>query len=110
MHFTVDERVWHSSLLDAMARSGFLWREIGIINIAAGTALLVNRSVPLASLILAPITTNIFLFHLFRHDLSGLSIGVPVIALNTILVASHRSTYKNMLGATAGRDTDTAER
>lgn len=58
MHFTVDRKVWDSLLLNAMADSHFLWREIGIVNIVAGTALLAGRGVPLPAAILAPITTK----------------------------------------------------
>jgi hypothetical protein len=90
MHFTVDQRIWKSELLDSMARSGFLWREIGIVNLAAGIALLTNRYVPAAAMVLAPVTLNIFLFHAFRRDLFGLTIGVPVIVLNALLLWAHR--------------------
>jgi putative oxidoreductase len=97
MHFTVDQRVWKSDLLNSMAESKFLWREIGVVNIVAGLALLANRSSPLAALALAPITANIFLFHLFRLDLFGLTIGVPVIALNVVLLVSYRASYATLL-------------
>jgi uncharacterized membrane protein len=101
MHFTVDQRIWKSDLLNSMAESKFLWREIGIVNIVAGLALLVNRSSPLAALALAPITANIFLFHLVRLDLFGLTIGVPVIALNVVLLVSYRASYATLLRSAA---------
>jgi hypothetical protein len=94
MHFTVDQKIWKSDLLNAMAESGFLWREIGVVNIVAGMALLANKQVPLALLALAPIALNIFLHHAFRLDLSGLTIGVPVLALNAILLFVYRSSYR----------------
>ncbi len=94
MHFTVDQKIWKSDLLDAMARSGFLWREIGFVNIVAGVALLANRGVPIALVVLAPITFNIFLFHLWRLDPFGLTIGVPVIALNLALLYAFRDVYR----------------
>jgi hypothetical protein len=96
MHFTVDQKVWNSHLLNARADSGFLWREIGIINFTAGVALLSHRFVPLALAMLIPITVNIFLHHLTRLDLSGLTIGVPVLALNLVLLWIHRSSYANL--------------
>jgi hypothetical protein len=94
MHFTVDQAVWKSDLLNAMAASGFLWREIGIVNIVAGVALLANRATPLAVAVLLPITFNIFLFHAWRLDPFGLTIGVPVIVLNLALIYAYRSTYR----------------
>lgn len=97
MHFTVDQKIWNSHLLDAMAESNFLWREIGIVNIVAGVALLANRGVPLAAAALAPITLNIFLFHLFRLDPFGLTIGVPVIVLNGFLLFGVRHAFSGLL-------------
>jgi hypothetical protein len=98
MHFTVDQRIWKSPLLDAMADSGFLWREIGIINVVAGLALLANKGVPLAVAALAPICFNIFVFHLWRLDPYGLTIGVPVAVLNGALVYGLRDVYRPLLG------------
>jgi putative oxidoreductase len=97
MHFTTDERIWESPLLNAMADSGFLWREIGIVNLLAGIALIVGRYPALAALALAPISLNIFLFHLWRLDVWGLTIGVPVLVLNAIVLFSYRSTYRPLL-------------
>jgi hypothetical protein len=96
MHFTVDQKVWNSPLLNAMADSGFLWREIGIINFVGGIALLSHRFMPLALAMLFPITANIFLHHLTRLDLSGLTIGVPVLALNLVLLWVYRSSYASL--------------
>jgi hypothetical protein len=97
MHFTVDQRQWNSELLDAMAESGFLWREIGIVNLVAGLALVSDRWAPLATLALLPITFNIFVFHLVRLDPFGLTIGVPVIVLNAVLVWAHFDVYRPLL-------------
>ncbi len=97
MHFTTDERIWNSNLLNAMADSGFLWREIGIVNILGGLALIAGRHGPLAALALAPISANIFLFHLWRLDLYGLTIGVPVLVLNLVILFGYRDVYRPLL-------------
>jgi putative oxidoreductase len=97
MHFTVDEHIWKNALMNAMAESGFLWREIGILNVVAGTALLLNRYTAVATLVLLPITTNIFLLHLWRHDAFGLTIGVPVLALNSALLYGLRERYRALI-------------
>jgi putative oxidoreductase len=80
-----------------MADSEFLWREIGVVNIVGGIALLGGRGVPVAAAVLAPITFNIFLFHAFRHDPFGLTIGVPVAALNAALIYGIRESYTALL-------------
>ncbi len=97
MHFTVDQTIWKSSLLNAMANSGFLWREIGIVNLVAGVALITNRWTPLAALVLLPIAINIFLFHAFRKDLFGLTIGVPILVLGIFVAYNHMATYRPLL-------------
>lgn len=97
MHFTRDVHVWQSPLLDALAASGFLWAEIGVVNLIAGAALVADRFAPLAAAALVPITSNIFLFHLWRHDLFGLTIGIPVAVLNAIVVFNYRDVYAPLL-------------
>jgi hypothetical protein len=96
MHFTVDQRVWKSPLIDALAESGYMWREIGIVNILCGVCLVLNRWSALAAAALLPITLNIFLLHLWRLDAFGLTIGVPVFALNLVLLYGLRAKYERL--------------
>ncbi len=79
------------------AASGYLWREIGAVNIVAGLALMANKGTPLAVAALTPICINVFLFHLWRRDAYGLTIGVPVVALDLLLVFALRAKYLPLL-------------
>jgi putative oxidoreductase len=85
--------------MDALAESGYMWREVGIVNMACGVCLLLNRWSALAAAALLPITLNIFLLHLWRLDAFGLTIGVPVFGLNLALLFGIRAKYANLLAA-----------
>lgn len=51
------------SLIGAIINSGFMWEVMGVIYIVAGLLLIINKAVPFALLLLAPMVVNIFLFH-----------------------------------------------
>jgi len=61
-----------------------------------GALLLVNRFVPLALALLAPVVVNIILFHLFLAP-SGLPIATVVLVLELFLAWSHRAAFRSML-------------
>lgn len=54
-----------NSFLGALGATGYLFPVLKALEVAAGIALLANRFVPLALVVLAPIATNILLFHTF---------------------------------------------
>ncbi|MFP2995327.1 DoxX family protein [Spongiivirga sp. MCCC 1A20706] len=51
------------SLIGAIINSGFMWELMGIIYVVAGVLLIINKAVPFALVLLAPMVVNIFLFH-----------------------------------------------
>lgn len=59
-------------------------------------ALLSNRFVPLALLVLAPITINILLFHLFLAP-AGLPIALGILVFHLATAWSHRKNYRSIL-------------
>jgi hypothetical protein len=60
--------------------------------------LLVNRFVPLALTLLAPIVVGIFTFHVFLAP-SGLVIAIAVAAAEIYLAWAHRDAFRPMLRA-----------
>jgi putative oxidoreductase len=78
MHFTVDPARWHLPLIDALKATGYMWELIAAINVLGGAALLVNRFVPLALIVLAPISLNILLIHLANPGAGGIPIGLVI--------------------------------
>ena len=55
-----------------------MWELIGIVNMVAGLALVIGRFVPLALIVLAPISLNILLIHLANPGTSGIPIGLTI--------------------------------
>jgi hypothetical protein len=55
--------------------------------------LLLKKWVAFALILLAPISINILLFHLFL-DIPGLSVALLVMVFNTILIFKHWQQYK----------------
>jgi len=82
----------------AMMQTGYLFPLVGGTQLVAGLLLLVNRFVPLALALLAPVVVNILAFHLFLAP-EGLGLAVLVLALEAGLAWSYRRAYRPMLAA-----------
>jgi putative oxidoreductase len=96
MHFTKDVASYHSSFIDAMSATGYLWQLIGIVNLVAGTAILAGRFVPLALLILAPVSLNIFLYHLSHAAEGGVGIGIIIAGCHLGLAWFYRYNFSSL--------------
>ncbi|MFN8790784.1 MAG: DoxX family protein [Bdellovibrionales bacterium] len=89
-----------AKLMGAFFESGYLFPFIKLTEIIAGALLLTNLFVPLALVILAPITLNIVAVHAFL-DPSGLPVGALLLVLHVFLGLQYLSHYKPMLTAKA---------
>ena len=81
MHFTIPAERWNVPLIDALKASGYMWELIAVVIMVAGLALLLGRFVPLALIVLAPISLNILLLHLFNPGAGGIPIGLAIAGL-----------------------------
>ena len=81
----------------AMAVSHYLV-PVFLLEIVAGALLLVNRFVPLALAILAPILVNIVLFHAFMAP-QGFGGAIMAAALWAVLFHRERGTFSGLLAA-----------
>lgn len=79
--------------IDSLSDTGYILKVIGIFEILIGLLLLLNKWVPFALLLLAPISVNILLFHLFL-DIPGLIVALVVVVLNAILIYKHWKVYR----------------
>jgi putative oxidoreductase len=66
---------------------------VGFLEVIIGIMLLAKKWVAFALVLLAPISINILLFHLFLA-IPGLGIAIVVLALNFILIYKHWQQYK----------------
>ncbi len=80
----------------ALAATGYVLPLTMGVQLISGILLLLNRFVPLALALLAPVVVNIFAFHVFLAP-SGLVIAIVVAALEIGLAWAHRDAFRPML-------------
>ena len=81
-----------STFMDSL-NTGYVLTVVGILEILIGMLLIFNKWVPFALILLAPITINVLLFHLFL-DPPGLILAIIVVFLNAILIYKHWKSYR----------------
>lgn len=85
-----------SAFLGALGATGYFLPVLKTCELLAGVALLVNRFVPLALVLLAPVVVQIALFHTFLAP-AGLPIAVALVAMELALAWFYRDAYRDML-------------
>lgn len=91
------------ALSGALMNSGYMFPMIMGTQLLVGVLLLLNRFVPLALALIAPVIVNIIAFHLFLAPKS-IGPGVVVLVLELYLAWAYRSCYRSMLVARARPD------
>jgi putative oxidoreductase len=91
-----------SAFITAMVDTGYLWGIIGITELLAGLAILSGRFVPLALIVLAPITLNILLFHLAHFSPDGISIALAIIIPHLGLAWLYREHFSSLFKLNSG--------
>ena len=86
------------TFMDGVNATGYLMKLIKITELVCGIALVSGYFVPLATVVIAPIIVNIFLFHAFV-DASGLPVGVFLVLANIFLAYAYRDKFKPLLEA-----------
>jgi hypothetical protein len=81
-----------------MMATGYFLNLVKGTEVLVGALLLLNRFVPLALTILAPVIVNIVAIHAFLAP-SGLGMAVVILGLELYLAWSYRSAFRAMLGA-----------
>ncbi|HEX7706026.1 MAG TPA: DoxX family protein [Thermoanaerobaculia bacterium] len=82
-----------ATFMAGLVASGYVFPVLFVTYIVAGGALLANRFVPLALVLLAPAIVNIFALHLFL-DPHGLPLALVVVALEIFLAWRYREAYR----------------
>jgi len=88
------------AFIGALVSSHYLYLVSGV-QLVAGVLLLVNRFVPLALALLAPVLANILAYHL-TMQLSGLPLALLTTILWAILVWRYRSHFTSVFVHKAG--------
>lgn len=84
----------------ALMKTGYMMQLLAGTQLIAGALLLLNRFVPLALALLAPVILNIVLFHIFLAP-SGLILACVVLVLELYLAWAYRRSFASMLAMRA---------
>jgi len=80
----------------ALMKTGYMFPLIMGTQLLAGVLLLLNRFVPAALALLAPVVVNIVAFHAFLAP-AGLGLAVVVLLLELYLAWAYRKAFRSML-------------
>ncbi len=83
---------------DGMAASGYLLHLVKAVELICGVAFVSGRFVPLAAVLIAPISVNILLVHAFL-DPRGLPVAIFVVLANLFLGYYYRENYRGLFAA-----------
>jgi len=86
------------TFMEGMMASKYLFPFIKITELVCGLLLISGRFVPLATVMIFPITLNIFLFHIFVAP-DGVVTGCLMLAANLFLAYGCRKNYEGLLAA-----------
>lgn len=84
------------TFMAGMVATGYMLPTVKALELICGGLLLVNRFVPLALTLLAPIIVNIFALNAFLAP-TGLPIAIVIGALEVYLAWAYRSAFRPML-------------
>ena len=84
--------------MQGMEASVYLLPFIKITELLCGLAFLIGRFVPLATVVIFPITLNILLYHAFLAP-EGLPVAIAILLANLFLAYAYRKNYASMLAA-----------
>jgi putative oxidoreductase len=85
-----------NAFMAAMAATGYMFFLINLVQLVVGVSLLANKYVPLALIVLAPLTLHIILFHVFLH-VQSILFGAIVAVLHIYLASVNMKSYKTLL-------------
>lgn len=82
--------------MQALEKAGYVMPLTYGLEAVAGVMLLIGAFVPLALVLLAPITFNIVMYDLMLNP-GGLAIGIAIAVIHALLLCKHRASYRPML-------------
>ncbi len=82
-----------SSFRNSLSATGYLLPVLGVVEIFIAGLLIMRKWVPFALLLLAPISINVLLFHLFLN-VSGIWIALITVGINVLLIYKYWKAYK----------------
>lgn len=84
-----------ANFMESLENTGYVLYVVAVLEILIGLLLLFKKWVPFALVILAPITLNILLFHIFL-DISDILVAIVIFALNVILIYKYWKAFRTL--------------
>lgn len=84
---------------DGLASVGYFFPVLKVTELLCGLAFVSGYFVPLATIVIAPIIVNIFLYHLLV-DTSGLAVAIFLVLANVFVAYYYRTAYAPLLRPT----------
>ena len=84
-----------ANFMESLQSTGYVLYVVAALELFIGLLLLFRKWVPFALLLLAPISVNILLFHLFL-DVSSIWVAIVIVALNIILIYKYWQSYRQL--------------
>ena len=84
--------------MDGIMATGYFMTLLKMTELVCGIAFVAGRFVPLATVVIFPITLNMLLYHAFVAP-EGLPVAIPLMLGNLFLAYACRKNYKTLLAA-----------
>ena len=84
--------------MDGLLATGYFMTLLKCTELVCGLAFVVGRFVPLATVVIFPITLNILLYHVYVAP-EGLPVAIPLMLGNLFLAFACRKNYRTLLAA-----------
>lgn len=85
-----------ATFMTGLFSSGYMMTLVKAIELICGIALITGQFVPLTTVVIFPITLNIFLFHAFLEPAS-VAMSIVLLALNLFLAYTQKERYQLIL-------------
>jgi uncharacterized membrane protein YphA (DoxX/SURF4 family) len=86
--------------MGALVATGYLIMLVKLVEVVAGLMILTGRFLPLGLILLAPVSVNILLLHVFL-DQGGLPMAIFIIVAQLFLAWAYRDSFSGVLQANA---------
>jgi len=87
--------------MDGIMATGYFLTLLKVTELVCGLAFVTGLFVPLATVVIFPITLNILLYHVYVAP-EGLPVAIPLMLGNLFLAYACRKNYKTLLAAKIG--------
>ena len=84
-----------ANFLESLAATGYAFYVVATLEIIIGSLLLLKKWVPFALVLLAPLSVNILLFHIFL-DISDIAVAIVIFGLNVLLMYKYWKAYRSL--------------